>query len=209
MYIYRCAKRGDFDRNCIYVEPLVGDNSHKYEDGTEYIHFFRYAKDAEYFFRRNIQMIKGSEYHVGYTIVEVDENEILKFLGYGIYVIGEVLLEKNKNLHRPLLEYAIPKKLFDEFDNKYFFRVREQYAENIDDEIYYDKIPDEFRNDNEHEEYLNFVNELCVKHNADPNLIGEEQAYQIGEEILELCRLDRRKQLRYFKDIYRSEKIWK
>lgn len=188
MYIYRCAKRGDFDKDCTQVEPLVGDNSHKYEDGIEYIHFFRYAKDAEYYFRRNPRMIKGSEYHVGYTIVEVDENEILKFLGYGIYVMGEVFLEKNKNLYRPLLEYAIPKKKFDEFVNKYFFRVREQY-----DEVYYDKIPDEFRNDNEHQKYLNFINELCVVHNVDPNLIREEQACQIGEKILLSYQLHRRK----------------
>ena len=191
MYIYRCAKRGDFDKKCIQVEPFVGDNSHEYEDGIEYMHFFRYANDAEYYFRRNPQAIKDSEYHVGYTIVEVDENEISRFIGYGIYVIGPVFLEDDKNLHRPLLEYAIPKYLCDQFVNKWFFKVKEEYAEDVDGEIYYDRIPDEFRNDSEHEEYLNIVNELCLKQNGNPNLIGDEMAYQIGKEILlsyQTCR---------------------
>lgn len=183
MYIYRCAKRGDFDKCCIQADVNTGDNSYTYEDGIEYIHFFRYAKDAEYYFRSSPQMIKGSEYHVGYTVVEVDENEISKFLGYGIYVIGPVFLENDKNLYRPLLEYAIPKYLYDGF-NKHFFKVKEKYAEEVDGETYYDRIPDEFRNDSEHKEYLNIINDLCLKQNENPNLIGKEMAHQIGEEIL-------------------------
>ena len=183
MYIYRCAKRGDFDKDCIQMDVNTGDNSHIYEDGVEYIHFFRYAKDAEYFFRRSPQMIKGSEYHVGYTVAEVAENEISKFLGFGIYVIGPLFLEDDKNFYRPLLEYAIPKYLYDGF-NKHFFKVKEKYAEDVAGETYYNRIPDEFRNDSEYEEYLNIVNELCFKQNKNPNQGGEEMTHQIGKEIL-------------------------
>lgn len=183
MYIYRCAKRGDFDKECIQTDVNTGDNSHIYDNGVEYIHFFRYAKDAEYFFRRSPQMIKGSEYHIGYTVAEVDENEISKFLGYGIYVIGPVFLENDKNFYRPLLEYAIPKYLYDGFD-KHFFKVKEKYAEDVDDETYYDRIPDEVRNDSEHAEYLNIVNELILKQNGNSDQTGEEMAHQIGEKIL-------------------------
>ena len=181
MYLYRCAKRGDFDKNCPQVPVINGNNTHQYEDRVEYVHFFRYAKDAEYYFRKNHEYIKNSNYHVGYMVIDVDENEITKYICYRIYVIGPIFLENDKNLYRPILEYAIPKALYDSYCKKYFFKAKEEYSENVNSkELFYDRIPDEFRNDDEYEKYLNLINELSIKYNGNAELIGEEilLAYQ-------------------------------
>lgn len=185
MFIYRCAKRKDVSNDCVQYPPLIGDNSHNYIDGVEYTHFFRFAKDAEYYFRRNIHPYDSSEYHVGYTVVEVDESDISEFLGYGIYVMGTVYLENEKNLFRPLLEYAVPKDAYKKIQNTHFFRVKDKWQDNADAEVYYDSIPERFRNDVEYDEYIRMVNELCVKYGENPYKVSERVAYQIGEAILQ------------------------
>lgn len=205
MYLYRCTRKGDFDKECPQYPVVTGNNSYKYEEGVEYIHFFRFAKDAEYYFRRNPVPINSSNYHVGYTVVDIDESEISKYLGYGIYVVGQiqsenemvpvrdiitgevvrkVQLENYENIYRPILEYAIPKKLYDEFNEKYFFNVKEEYSkENNNQEKYYNKIPDEFRNDVEYEEYMDIINKLNIKYDGNAELIGEEVLSQYQIEI--------------------------
>lgn len=184
MYLYRCARRGDFDKNCPIAPVVTGTNSFEYDEGIEYIHFFRFAKDAELYFRHNIAYIKGSNYHVGYIVIEVDEADFSNFLGYGIYTVGNLHLDDNSNIFRPRLEYAIPKMVYDNLSKKLFFKVKEEYADVVPGEIYYDRIPDEFRNDEEYEKYMSIVNSLNHKYKGDIDLIGEEllAMYQTGYE---------------------------
>lgn len=53
MRIFRCISvrkltnmyKGINDRDAV----VMGENTHRYESGKEYVHFFRYSQDAEIF----------------------------------------------------------------------------------------------------------------------------------------------------------------
>lgn len=184
MYLYRCARRGDFDKKCPQAEIVTGNNNHSYEDGVEYIHFFKFSKNAESYFRKNISYIKGSSYHVGYTIIEVLESDVSKYLGYGLYRNEETKFpvfmhfsEKDNDEmdYKVVLEYAIPIDVYNSFSKKYFFRVKDDYDNQVYEDVkFYDSIPAEFRNDKDYYEYLSIVNNLNDKYKGDSLLIGEE-----------------------------------
>lgn len=190
MYLYRCARRGDFDKDCPMDPIVTGDNSFSYEEDEEYIHFFRFSKDAEFYFRRNITYIKSSNYHVGYMIVDVLENEVAKYLGYGLYddtdynktptFIDSFKQNGKKNKeNRVILEYAIPKKVYNNFLNRYFFRVKDEYDETVYENMnFFERIPFEFRNNYEYDEYMEIINNLKVRYDGDSKLIGEDVVTQ-------------------------------
>lgn len=196
MYLYRCARRGDFDKNCPQAEVITGNNSYSYEKGIEYIHFFRFSKDAEFYFRRNITYIKSSNYHVGYTVLEVSESDVSKYLGYGLYDNEEIKtpifiddfeeMNKRKKDYRVVLEYAIPMEVYNSFPKKSFFRVRDEYDDQIYEDIeFYDSIPTELKNDNDYNEYLDIINNLKIKYDWDSSLIGEEIISKYNDRLKE------------------------
>ncbi len=171
--------------DCPQAEVITGNNSYSYDDGIEYIHFFRFSKDAEFYFRRNITYIKGSNYHVGYTIIEVSENDVSKYLGYGLYDNEEITtsvfiddfeeMNKRKKDYRVILEYAIPIDVYNSFSKKNFFRVRDEYDNQVyEDRNFYDSIPTELKNDNDYYSYLSTINDLKIKYDGDFSLMGEE-----------------------------------
>ena len=110
---------------------IRGQNTFRYDEGIEYIHFFKYAEHAFYY--------KNEKKCV--SVIEcVIPNDIIEQRGFGLY--GSVKTFKNDKLfgyYMPLPEYIIKR---DNFDYKYIY--------DINDKLYNNFIRKELKgNDNE------------------------------------------------------------
>ena len=84
-------------------------------------------------------------------------------------------MNKRKKDYRVILEYAIPIDVYNSFSKKNFFRVRDEYDNQVyEDRNFYDSIPTELKNDNDYYSYLSTINDLKIKYDGDSSLMGEE-----------------------------------
>lgn len=136
---------------------VLGDNTHNYKDNIDYCHFFKYSKDAEFYFKSSFIPLNSNDYHVGYMVLEIDDSKVEEYKGYGIYNIGKISLDDKDKIEVPLIEYAIP----DEIIKDPNF-------------LYFENIPTNYKNDIEHKKYIENILKLYKKYNGDYNLIIKE-----------------------------------
>lgn len=154
MYIYRCVKRDENNKD----DVITGENTHHYEENKLYQHFFKYSKDAEFYFRHSLIPMNSPNYHIGYLIINIDESLLEQYRGYGIYNFGKYSLNPEDKILIPLEEYAIPIEILEHVSEKYFS----------------EKIPEELKNDSLHDNYMEIVMKLYREYNGDSKKIIKE-----------------------------------
>lgn len=110
MRVYRCIKLQEVINKFTNQknEKLSNNriNTHKYQEDKDYIHFFRYAEFARYYFHlgKDGSYEKENDNYMLYMIANIPEEILEKYIGFGFYTYkGKVL---------PLPEYAIPTEEF-------------------------------------------------------------------------------------------------
>lgn len=85
--------------------PVVqGENTHKYDANSLYIHFFRYYESAEYYFKRYHGSMNFLDEYILYMTANIPNDILRKRLGYGFYNLDT----KPFNCYNiPIPEYAI------------------------------------------------------------------------------------------------------
>ncbi len=118
MRVYRCIKLQEVinkylnKRNEKFDNPTL--NNHKYQEGKEYIHFFRYNEFATYYFNfgKDGSYEKENENYILFMTANIPEDILEKFSGFGFYELnGEKL---------PIPEYAIP---IEEFSTEFIVNI--------------------------------------------------------------------------------------
>ena len=158
MYLFRCVPRGEITNKMndrFYI--MIGDNTHNYKENIEYRNFFKYSKDAEFYFRYSFVPSTSNDYHIGYMVLEIDEEIVEEYKGYGIYNIGKISLDEKDRIAVPFIEYAIPDEIVEHSNF-----------------LYFENIPEKYKNDEERREYIKRILELYKKYNGDYNLIIKE-----------------------------------
>lgn len=91
------------------VGTTKGENTHNYQEGIDYIHFFKYSQSAEFYHNNNLEIQNP---HIAYMVADIPNNILNNYLGYGYY--NSVTSEKKEliGVTIPLPEYAIPRRLF-------------------------------------------------------------------------------------------------
>lgn len=83
---------------------IQGENTHKYELSSSYIHFFRYYESAEYFFKRDCMSMNCLDEYIVYMIANIPNEILRKRIGYGFYNLDE---KPFSCYYIPIPEYAI------------------------------------------------------------------------------------------------------
>lgn len=88
---------------------IKGDNTHYYQEGIRYKHFFRYEEDAKsYFYRNHFAILSSLEHYVAFMVVNIPNNILDQYLGYGFYNNDTNILTGETKI---VAEYAIPEEL--------------------------------------------------------------------------------------------------
>jgi hypothetical protein len=135
MKVFRCCEKNEIDDITADKKPsfhgMRGRNNHKYLEGKEYIHLFKFAEDAEFFKERN-----GVRIDLQWTKCEngalVMKEKVHKVF-IAEYDVPSLVLQKYKGIGNyksdrsdddiTIQEYAIPT---DEFDFKWFVGFTEK-----------------------------------------------------------------------------------
>lgn len=97
--------RGELKREA----TVKGANTHNYQAGVDYIHFFRYQESAQYYQDVDFCNLSSEDKRIAFMVANIP-NEILKeHMGYGYYNGVDKMFEWEPI---PLPEYAIPNELF-------------------------------------------------------------------------------------------------
>lgn len=162
--------RGEQDRN---ISIIKGENTHEYQEGVDYIHFFRFHESAEYYHNNTFAMQNP---RIAYMVANVP-NEILKeTIGYGYYNGVETDITKLEGTTLPLPEYAIPKDLF-----------RTEYIIEVNNHIGYEYK----RKNDEYKRYLELVASLLERYDYNHYTVGRVLHNMNLEELLGITDDDR------------------
>lgn len=156
MRVYRCISAREIlsKYKDIPVRSAIakGENTHVYEKGISYLHFFRYSEFAEYYFEiQRKSVIDVVDSYVLFLVANIPNEILEKYSGYGFYGYPtELLYEKegdsNCRIKKiPIPEYAIPVSCF-----------KQDYVVDISDKINFLYKSKE----NEFQKYLNLIIEL-------------------------------------------------
>lgn len=143
---------------------IKGENTFKYEDGIEYLHFFKYPEHAFYYKKEKSCV----------AVLEcIIPDEIIEQYGFGFY--GGVETYKNNKLfgwYMPLPEYIIRK---DKFTSEYIYDIQDRYFSRY----IYDK--DTVSNETVHKP-LDFVDSDHYWHQISQANIYYEIVYKLAKE---------------------------
>lgn len=143
--------RGEQNRD---LNITRGENTHEYQAGVDYIHFFRYQESAEYYHKNTFAMENP---RIAYMVANIPNELLRKTIGYGYYNGIETDINELKWVTLPLPEYAIPKELFDP---EYVVEVNKY-------------IPYEYkRKDEEYQNYLKLVLRLLETYDYNHYTVG-------------------------------------
>lgn len=131
-----------------------GENTHNYQEGINYIHFFRYNESAEYYHNYSVGRQNP---HIAYMVANIPNEILRKTIGYGYYNGVNTSIKKLEGTTLPLPEYAIPKEL-----------LKPEYIINVSNHIGYEYK----RNDNEYSRYLELVVYLLEKYDYNHYTVG-------------------------------------
>ena len=128
---------------------VQGENTHQYEKGVSYIHFFRYYESAEYFFKRYRVSMNDLDEYVLYMTANIPNDILKNRLGYGFYELDQ----------KPFNIYNIPipekKKKKEEMKPEYIVEIN-------------NFVKHEYKNQNgEYQKYLEHMKVLAEKYNYD------------------------------------------
>lgn len=129
MLVYRCLTSIEITN--MYTGSQENDaflkakNTHQYQEGKSYIHFFPYSQFAEYYLKRfNAQEELGHCRCMGYMIANIPISILNKYFGYGFYDYED---ENFKMLTIPIPEYAIDT---SDFNEDYIIEVNNKIYDN-------------------------------------------------------------------------------
>jgi len=163
MRVYRCITareilnvyKGEIEREAV----VNGENTHIYQPGVNYIHFFKYSQAAEYYLKRCGFQMNHLDTYIAYMVANIPNEVLKKYIGYGFYNYNENPL---LNEMIPFPEYAIPESEF-----------KKEYIVAIDSIIPYEYISDE-------QQYKNYL--LCIK-----NLLEKyDNCYTVARKLKEI-----------------------
>lgn len=155
-------------------EPIVkGENTHKYDKGVNYIHFFRYYESAEYYFKRYRAAMNLLDEYVLYMVANIPESILKECIGYGFYNLDE---EGFRSYDIPVPEYALRmEKMKPEYVVEVNSLVKCEYKNNHD----------------EYKKYLALMKTLAKKYQYDFHRVSEYLESNILEELLGVQNDDR------------------
>lgn len=158
MRLYRCISAREitsvFKGNNNYDALIKGNNTHNYQKGIDYVHFFRFSKDAEIYAKKPITSINSLDHYIAFMVVNIPYEIIKPYFGYGIYSCDIPNMD-----YMPVPEYAIPKEL-----------VKSDYIVSINK-----YISNEYKNDSEFDKYIEYLIEEFDRYEED----GEKLAYHL------------------------------
>ncbi len=142
---------------------VKGQNTHHYEDGTSYIHFFRYSESAEYYFKRYRVSMNHLDEYIAYMTANIPGDILRNRMGYGFYNLEEAPFD---SFDIPIPEYAIPEE-----------EMKPEYIVEVNSFIKYEYK----KNNEEYQKYLELMRQLSNQYQYD--------FYKIAK-YLEGCNLE-------------------
>lgn len=152
---------------------VQGENTHKYEKGTNYIHFFRYYESAEYFFKRYRAPMNSLDEYIVYMVANIPNDILRKRIGYGFYNIDEKPFDC---YNIPIPEYAIKQ---EEMKPEYVVEINKFVKHE------YTNLNDEYK------KYLELIKKLSEQYNYNFHKIANYIANHNLEELLDVKDDDR------------------
>lgn len=145
---------------------VQGENTHKYEKGTSYIHFFRYYESAEYYFKRYRVSMNPLDEYVLYMTANIPNEILRKRIGYGFYNLEEKPFDC---YHIPIPEYAIKRE-----------EMKKEYVVEVNRFVDY-----EYKNKKEeYQKYLELMKTLAQQNNYDFHKVAQYLESHNLEELL-------------------------
>lgn len=152
---------------------VQGENTHRYETGISYIHFFRYYESAEYFFKRPRVSMNSLDEYIAYMTVNIPNDILRKRIGYGFYNLDTKPFDF---YNIPIPEYAIKQ---EEMSPEYIVEINSF-------------VKHEYQNLNgEYEKYLELIKKLSKLYNYDFHKIADYLEKCNLEELLNVKDDDR------------------
>lgn len=153
MKIYRCITAYEltniYTGNPKRLPAVVGENTHHYRIKERYIHFFKYSQSAQFYFSKFNNSKTIYERVIAYMIAYVPDEILQNYFGYGFYGYTD---ENNCVYNLPLPEYALPLQVFQ---SDFILEIN-----NYIDKMY-------LSNEEEYQNYLEFVKTILNKYNYD------------------------------------------
>lgn len=157
---------------------VCGENTHRYEKGKSYIHFFRYYESAEYYFKRYRVSMNSIDEYVLYMTANIPNDILRNRLGYGFYELDQ---EPFDAFDIPIPEYALKQ---EEMKPEYIVEIN-------------NFVKHEYKNLNgEYQKYLELMKVLAEQYHYDfhqvakyleacslPELLGVEEDNRTEDEI--------------------------
>lgn len=155
------------------INVVRGENTHQYQEGINYIHFFRYHESAEFYFSNN-HVTQNPR--IAYMVANIPNEVLRKNIGYGIYNGIKTELKELEGFPIPFPEYAIPQELFEQ-----------KYIVEVSNNIGYEYK----RKDNEYSHYLEVVAILLEVYDYNHYAVARKLQEMNIEEILGVVDDDR------------------
>lgn len=150
-----------------------GENTHEYQTGVEYIHFFRYYEAAEFYHQHSFSIHNP---HIAYMVANIPNELLRKTIGYGFYNGIETELKELNWTTLPLPEYAIQKETF-----------KPEYVVEVNKYIPYEYK----RKDEEYKQYLKLVLRLLETYDYNHYTVGRVLNSMDLESLLDVIDDDR------------------
>ena len=145
---------------------VKGDNTHKYEKDTSYIHFFRYYESAENYFKQYRPAMNSLDRYIAYMVANIPNNILKQRIGYGFYHLEE---EPFNRYIVPVPEYAIKE---DEMKHEYIVEINDFISSNYKKE------------NSEYKQYLDLIKVLAKKYDYNFDNIANYLQKSNLEELL-------------------------
>jgi len=145
---------------------VPGENTHKYEANTSYVHFFRYSDSAEYFFKKHRVSMNSLDEYIAYMVANIPNDVLRKRIGYGFYNLGEKPFD---GYDIPIPEYALKQE-----------EMKPEYIVEINNLIKF-----EYKNLNgEYQKYLELIKQLAQRYHYDFHGVAKYLGEHNLEELL-------------------------
>lgn len=145
---------------------VCGENTHRYEKGTSYIHFFRYYESAEYYFKKYRVSMNHIDEYIAYMTANIPNDILRKRMGYGFYNLE---MEPFGYDNIPIPEYALKQ---EEMKPEYIVEINSFVKEE------YKKAKGEY------EKYLELLKKLSEQYGHDFDSVAEYLESSNLEELL-------------------------
>lgn len=164
MRIYRCISIREIINKYKNIKIIpkysIKENTHNYEEGKQYIHFFRYQEFAQYFLKTSQKnAIDPLNRYVLFMVANIPNEILEKYREYGFYSY------KDKNFKEttiPIPEYIIP---IEEMQEEYIVTINNQIEMSLS------------AKEKEFEKYLILIKKLLEKY--------QNNYYQIANFLLQ------------------------